>query len=115
MLKGQMTPEVTPLTVFWMSFVASAITALGAEALNHEKELTAQTAIGTVLFYGGLGSGLAYFACYEWFGKPVSLGRGIAASLLVGCRVLTVKVVRDWFYKMVMGMAPTNKDDNGAP
>lgn len=82
----------TPLTVFWLSCVLSAGTAIGA-LLASKKPITIRTLIGTAIFNGLMGGGLS-IGLYEYFSWSKTPGRALFAAIAFGGGAIKLPDVR---------------------
>jgi hypothetical protein len=82
----------TPLTIFWVSGVLSAGTAIGALLIS-AKPITIRTLVGTVLFHGFMGGGLS-IGLYEYFAWAKTPGRALFAAIAYGGGAITLPDIR---------------------
>jgi hypothetical protein len=110
---GKMSPEV----LFVLVYLVSAFSGLGGVLLS-SKPISIRIIFGTILVYGGLGSGLGMIG-YEYLGGKDAQWKVIACGFLVGTKALKIRDVTRILRKVLEingnGNGPSTTDSHSRP
>lgn len=90
------------------TYAVSALTALGG-ILSSNKTITLRIAVGTMLVYGALGSGMGMFVHFKWFAGKDSW-TAVATGILVGAGAIKRKDITDVLRRMLGVKGSDNGD-----
>ncbi len=97
--------EWSPELTFAVTYIAAALSGL-AVVLLEDKPLRFRTIIGTILLYGGLGSGLGMVG-YEYLGGKNNPWKVVACGMLVGVRAIKMRDITN-LVRRILAISDSN-------
>lgn len=93
----------TPEQLFLVTYFVSAISGLGGLFVSN-KTISFRDIVGTILLYGGLGTGIGMLG-YEYLGGKAAPWRVVGCGMLVGCKAIKLKSLSEVAQKVLAAIA----------
>jgi hypothetical protein len=85
------------------TYALSAVSGLGGVLLSN-KTLTTREVVGTIIVYGGLGTGMGMLG-YEYLGGKAAPWRVMGCGMLIGVKAIKPKAVADMARKILVALS----------